>query len=394
MPQVVPEFAKAGLAVLAGYGIKRLGWVTEDDGKALAKLLINVLIPSLLVVTFWTQNQKNGTPIPVLETFVQPAICVGWACLLGLLPGWLFFGLRARNDRVKGVTPRYAPDRLGMTIACSLGWNIGMFGFPIIQQLFGAEGFKYIALFDIGNVILTYGVSYYVVVVYAPGESQFDCKRVLVRIFSARPLQAAFIGMIMSLTGLPVWQFAADWLEFVGKSNAPISLLILGVYLDFSKWRLQNAVHCMQVLVIRFAPSVLVFTGIALFRPKLLVNVEEVVTLLCFLMPCGLIVIPYSLEFGYDVHFVSMLVNVSMVASLILMTVALVVITAVQDRQGNVNFAGAWWIVLLVIGGLGGIAAAAVAFTNRRLQSSTPRRPVSDQGLELKTPFTQHEVKV
>src|SRR5690625_4631827 len=75
-------------------------------------------------------------------------------CLMLVAAGFLF--LKNENRSLKGMLLMMLP-----------GMNVGLFAFPLVEGIWGAEGIKYFALLDSGNAIIIFGLTYLIGSFYA-----------------------------------------------------------------------------------------------------------------------------------------------------------------------------------------------------------------------------------
>jgi predicted permease len=153
MADVNSPFLFALILIVLGYVLKRTNLLNERDGEGIAKLLINVTLPALILNTI--------TSIEIEPALVHlPVIALVYCFTLVLLP--LFF-FRKKNRALRG----------NLTL-CSVGFSIGLFAYPLIEGIFGAEGLKNIAMFDIGNGCINFGLYYIITIKFSPTETQVD----------------------------------------------------------------------------------------------------------------------------------------------------------------------------------------------------------------------------
>ena len=125
--------------ITIGFLLKKYGFVTEKDGKTISKFLMHTTFPALMIVS---TARVNLDP----ELFLIPLFCIGF-CGIMLTLAWFWFS-------------NYSTDLRGVLTMGAGTANVGLFGFPIIEGLFGKEALVYAVMFDIGNTIIAFGVVY------------------------------------------------------------------------------------------------------------------------------------------------------------------------------------------------------------------------------------------
>ncbi|GAE94888.1 transporter [Gracilibacillus boraciitolerans JCM 21714] len=133
------QFLISVVIILIGYLLKRNNLVKEKDGEAVARIVFNLTLPCLIVVTFSDISFSPSLFYLVIIAFV-----------FGLINGGLgLFIFRKHPNTTKGT--------FGMMVP---GLNIGLFAYPLVEGLFGFEGLQYFGMFDVGNAFIVFGLSY------------------------------------------------------------------------------------------------------------------------------------------------------------------------------------------------------------------------------------------
>lgn len=291
------QFVISFLIISLGYCLKKWNILKEKDGEAMARLIFNVTLPSLIIVTFHSITIDSSLMMLVVLGFVYGII----VAILGLF----IFRKEARRD--KGM--------LGMLIP---GFNIGLFAYPLVQGIWGEVGIKYFGMFDIGNAIITFGVSYLIGSYYAKEDVVLNFKHVAGKMGRSIPLMTYVIIFIINLTGLPLPGTVIDITSVISKANMPLSLLLLGIYLNFSfqksYWK-----GIGRVLGIRYGVGL--FFGLLGFFLLPVDDMFRYTVLIALILPMATSVLPYSVEFKYNQRFVGTAANLSILISFVLLWV-------------------------------------------------------------------------
>jgi hypothetical protein len=300
MADVNTTFFMSLILIAVGYLIKRLNILTEKDGESLARVILNVTLPALILY--------NISTIPLEATYaVLPVISFGYSCLLVLIPYYHF---------------RHEPRSVrGNMMFCSIGWNIGLFAYPMIQSIFGIVGFTYIAMFDMGNTLIIFGLSYIIAVMYSPTGAEVSGKIIAKKLVRLLPLMSFIIAVIINLSG---WRFPDFWATILGdvsNANGPLVLILLGIYLNFSFER-KDWQYIGKILAIRYVVGFL--TGLLFFIILPFNLLAKLMVFVGFVMPIGMAVVPYSVQYEYNRKLTGTLVNFSVVISFGLMWLLLV----------------------------------------------------------------------
>ncbi|MED4052626.1 AEC family transporter [Niallia taxi] len=291
------QFVISFLIIALGYCLKKWNILKEKDGEAMARLIFNVTLPSLIIVTFHSITIDSSLMMLVVLGFVYGII----VAILGL------FIFRKEERRNKGM--------LGMLIP---GFNIGLFAYPLVQGIWGEVGIKYFGMFDIGNAIITFGVSYLIGSYYAKEDVVLNFKHVAGKMGRSIPLMTYVIIFIINLTGLSLPGTVIDITSVISKANMPLSLLLLGIYLNFSfqksYWK-----GIGRVLGIRYGVGLLF--GLLGFFLLPVDDMFRYTVLIALILPMATSVLPYSVEFKYNQRFVGTAANLSILISFVLLWV-------------------------------------------------------------------------
>ena len=289
-------FITLGIATM-GFLIKKFDFVTEKDGKSISKFLMHTTFPALMIVSTIRIDFK-----PAL--FFSPLLCIALGVIMTLI-GWFWFA--KYPDRIRGM----------LTMACG-GLNVGLFAFPIIEGIWGREGLVYVAMFDIGNTIITFGLVYSVGSYFAVKEegASVEFKKVLRKVLQLPPLQAMFIGLTINALDIELPTVAYDFLDVLAKANKPLVLLLMGIYMSFALEKSQVWAVA-KVLAIRYGCGLLAVVLLYTFVPE--PSMFRNVLIVCVILPIGMTILPFADELNYDSRIAGVLVNVSLIISFLLM---------------------------------------------------------------------------
>lgn len=284
------------LAVIAaGYAVKKMGFITEKEGKIISKFLMHTTFPALLLVS--TINIKLEPKL-----FLIPLITFIYGSIL-LVIAWFVFKKYPNN--IRGL--------LTMSVG---GFNTGLFAFPIIESIWGRDALVYAIMFDIGNTFIVFGLTYTIGNYFSErGSEGVDFKAILRKIVRLMPLQGLVLGLIINALSIPVAPIVMSFLDVLAKGNKPIVLLLMGIYLSFEldkkqMWALS------QVLILRYSMGLIAVVCIYYCIPPSLLRS---ILIICVVLPIGLVLLPFSDELNYDSRMAGLLVNMSLLISFGLM---------------------------------------------------------------------------
>ncbi|WP_175639480.1 AEC family transporter [Metabacillus schmidteae] len=289
------QFLYCVLIISLGYILKRGNIIKEKDGEGLSRIIFNLTLPSLIIVTFSDITLEPSLFLLILAGF-----------LYGILIGFLgLFVFRKKKKNVKGM--------LGMMVP---GLNIGLFAYPLVEVIFGKEGITYFGMFDVGNAFIVFGLSYLIGSFYSNEEVKMDFKTIVSKMTKSIPLMTYILVVIINLVGLTLPSVIVDVAGIISGANMPLSLLLLGIYLNFSFDR-SYVKLMLQYLGLRYGAGLLI--GILCFFLLPFDDMFKYTLLLGFLLPTSMSVLPYSVEFEYNQKFVGTLSNLTIIISFILL---------------------------------------------------------------------------
>lgn len=282
--------------ILTGYLLTRLKVLTLELGKDISRLIVNVTLPAVILNTL-VEMQLS----PALLFF--PLICI--AASLVILPfAALFFKKLPRDDR-------------GNAYLTVLGYNIGLFAYPLIEGLYGKKGLTGIAMFDVGNAFVAFGLLYLVAKNFSPqGNSKITPMRIVKTLISSIPFMSYLLGLSLNISGLAFPFVISDAIALIARANNALVLLVLGMTLRFS-FPAKTARLFIRTLAVRYGMGLIL--GLAAFFLLPLELFYRRILLIGLLLPAPLIIIPYAAENELDMEFAGTYANASVVISFALM---------------------------------------------------------------------------
>jgi malate permease and related proteins len=122
-----------------GYLIKRMDYISEKEGKVLSTFMMHTTFPALMLVsTIRMKLEVSLSFIPLASLFFGSTL---------LVIAWLVF-------------KKYDFKWRGLLIMGAGGFNTGLFGFPLIEGIWGRDALMYAIMYDIGNLVVVFGLVY------------------------------------------------------------------------------------------------------------------------------------------------------------------------------------------------------------------------------------------
>ncbi len=283
------------LIVALGYLLKRLGILRENDGATLSKIILNVTLPAVVL--------RTVTKIALTPTLLLlPALSVVYTAFI-IVVGLTVF--RRSENRAKGLS-----------LMSIIGFNTGLFAFPIVHAVWGQVGLQYIAIFDLANSFMFFGVNYMIADYYSkrddPNRRPVSVTYILANLVRSVPLLSYIVALALALASVQLPDFLNGLLDIPARANSLLVLLLLGVYFRPTIDR-SHAAQMAKLLLIRYGIGAAV--GLLLYLLLPLPHLVRVIMATALILPVGLTVVPFSAEFRLDYRFASVMVNVTMVVS-------------------------------------------------------------------------------
>ncbi|UCC18992.1 MAG: AEC family transporter [Promethearchaeota archaeon] len=285
--------------IVIGYILKKLNIISEENGKFIAKLVFNVTLPALILSVI---SSIEITPSLGLITLISILYCIP-IIILALI-----------------LFKNYPKDIKGLINMAVIGFNVGHFAYPLIQGIWNDEGLKYIAMFDIGNAIVIFVICYILGLVYSPKNDFQDkkelAKDIILKLLKSAPLMSYIIAIILNILNIQFAPFVSDLLDILSRANMALTLLLLGIFLNFkferSQWK-----NVSIVLIIRYSFGLVIGLLLFFFLPFDLLY--RGILAIALILPIGLAIIPFTVEFSYNERVAGMITNLTIIISFVLM---------------------------------------------------------------------------
>ena len=289
MGQVNLAFITTLAFIFTGFLLKSGGIIKEQEGKILSRLLMHTTFPALMIVSTIHIDLN-------FRLFLIPLFAIGISAIMLTIAFFLF---KKEKNSIRGV----------LTMG-SGGWNVGLFGFPLIESIWGAKALLCAIMYDIGNTFLAFGVLYPIGNHFSDVTSRGKLN-MLKKVLLLPPVLGMIMGLTLNASNIPLPIILEEVLTTLAKANKPLVLLLLGIYLSFNLDKNQfNGI--LKVLSIRYGIGLLTILAIYLLLPKSLMSS---VLIALVILPVGMSVLLFSDELGFDAKIAGTLANLSLLLS-------------------------------------------------------------------------------
>ena len=284
------------LLIALGYLLKRINFIKSADSQVLSTLVLNVTLPSLVIVNLNSANLD-------LSFSILPIMMLIYGILAKVIMVALF---RKYDNHVKGS--------VGM-MAASL--NIGLFAYPLVETIWPENGMIYFGMADIGGAIIMFGVTYFVGSYYSEGSDQFNFKFLGKKLISSVSLVTYIVMFILNMANIHLPKASIDFFTIISKANMPLSMILLGIMLSF-RIEKQFLPIAVKYLIVHYGLGCIAGLLVHFFLPTS-DDMIKTTLLITWLLPVGVAIIPYSIQFKYKtLPLVGMVTNISIVISIII----------------------------------------------------------------------------
>ena len=293
--------------IVIGYLIKKVNIITEENGNIIAKIIFNITLPAVIL-------KITSTLTFELSLILLPIVNITFGLLMAGI-GFIYFRKKPNNLK-------------GLLLMAIIGFNVAHFSFPLVEGIWGEQGMQYIALIDAGNAFTIFVLCYFIGSLFSPKnqlEGKVDLKIILKKLVRSAPLLSYIIAMIINFSGITLPFFIYDALDIFARANTALSLLLLGIFLNF-KFEKAEWLNILKVLILRYFIGLAVGLLLFFLLPPQFDQLFRIILAISLILPLGLAVIPFSVEFDYDKKLITFIVNLSIIISFILIWMLIIIL--------------------------------------------------------------------
>ncbi|WP_367122018.1 AEC family transporter [Staphylococcus capitis subsp. urealyticus] len=293
------QFVMIILLIALGYFLKRINYLKATDSQVLSTLVLNVTLPSLVIVNLNSADLN-------MSFSILPIMMIVYGIVAKIIVIWFF---RKYSNQMRGS--------VGMMTG---SMNIGLFAYPLVNAIWPEKGMVYFGMADIGGAMIMFGLTYFVGSYFSEGGDQFNFKFLGKKLIQSVPLVTYIVMFTLNMSNIHIWKPAIDFFSILSKANMPLSMILLGVMLSFSIDREYLPVT-IKYLCLHYGLAIVAGTLVHFF---LSVSDPMIKTtlLITWLLPVGVAIIPYSIQFKYKtLPFVGMVTNLTIIISIVILYV-------------------------------------------------------------------------
>jgi predicted permease len=312
-PTLLAAVAPVFLVILAGYAIRRAGWLTEEADGSMMRVVVNLLFPCLIL-----DNILGNPAVEHLSNVLLAPLVGAFTALLG-------FGLCWLVAPVFGVRDPLARRTFAFTVGL---YNYGYIALPLIQKLFPPETVGILLVHNVGVETALWTAGLALISGGQAGSEKSRWRRIL-----NVPTVAILTALTLHFLGARWWMpgVVLSAVHGIGAAAIPMGLILTG------------ATFCDQVRFLSWKGSMADSLGAALLRlgvlPTLMlclarwlpcpVELRHVMVVQAA-MPCAVVPVLLAKHYGGDA---------ALALRIILVTSVLGLLTIPMWLQ-----VGMWWV--------------------------------------------------
>lgn len=194
-----------------GVILRRINFFNQDDANILIKLVFYVSLPALILKTIPNVSIS-------LNFLVLPLIAV-FTIVLMFITSILVLNLLDLETKTAGVF-------IIGTMILNLGFNV-----PFVLAAYGDDGFARASFLDIGNILLTLSLTYYLAQRYG-SSSETPPPLINKKLLTSPPLIALIIAISFNFTQITFDPIIIDVLELLSALLTPLLMISIGIYFN------------------------------------------------------------------------------------------------------------------------------------------------------------------
>jgi hypothetical protein len=235
---------------------------------------------------------------------ILPIMMIAYGIIAKIIVVWFFLKY---DNHVRGAT--------GMMMA---SLNIGLFAYPLVEAIWPESGMIYFGMADIGGAIIMFGVTYFVGSYFSSGGDSFDFKYLGKNLLRSVPLMTYIIMFILNMANIHFPKPVIDFFTVLSGANMPLSMILLGLMLNFSIDRRFLPI-ALKYIGIHYGLGIIAGLLVHFFLP-VSDNMVKTTLQVAWLLPVGVAIIPYSIQFKYKtLPLVGMVTNLTIVISIVIL---------------------------------------------------------------------------
>lgn len=288
--------------IALGFVLKRVGLFSLDDSGLLSKLVLKITLPMAIISNFRGLELNRSYLLAIGVGFGVHIVAIAVVLLL---------------------TRKKSPAHKAFYIINTSGYNIGLCTLPYMSSFFASDAVALVCMFDVGNAIMCFGITFTIAMMIAKGKEGINGKEILKTLFSSMPF-VTYLVMILLCAGNiqlpePVYTVAG----MIGQANAFLAMLLIGILFEpkINKSELRDMTG---VFLLRMALGIAFALLIYYFLPVPLMY-RQILAIIVF-SPILSVAPIYTERCGYNRSVAAVLNSFMLPFSMVVMTILLILL--------------------------------------------------------------------
>lgn len=299
MYEIILQSISLFFMIFLGFVMKRVGILKKADGTMLARIIMNVTLPAVIIVNFMDLKINKSLllfTVVALVWFVVQLVST-------------YFYSR-KKDKLSKALFMYGAS----------GFNIGNFTLPFVQSV-APLGIPLISMFDVGNNLLLSGGNKIIIDQVIGHSTKIKLKQIVLQLAKSVPFTCYLVMFLFRYYAIDLPDFVMTLTKPVASSNIFLSMFMIGLYLEFRLPK-DSIKEVIAVLCLRYGIGFSVI-GLLFFLP--LDDLTKSMLSLLALTPIPLFSIMFAVGSGVKEEVLGFAASISFLLSLPLMTLVLLI---------------------------------------------------------------------
>ena len=288
--------------IALGFTLKKIGLFSLNDSGTLSKLVLKITLPMAIVNNFRSLELNSSYLVAILLGFAVHFVVIGVVLVL---------------------TKHKPSEQRAFYIINSAGYNIGLCTLPYMSGFFAADAVALLCMFDVGNAIMCFGITYAIAMTVAKGTSGISKKEVLKTLFSSMPFVTYLVMILLCAVKIqlpdPVYTVAG----MIGQANTFLAMFLIGILFE-PKINRSELKDMAGVFAVRMGTGIAFSLCIYHFLPVPLMY-RQILSIIVF-SPILSVAPIYTERCGYNRSVAAVLNSLMLPFSMVVMTILLILL--------------------------------------------------------------------
>lgn len=288
--------------IALGFVLKRIGLFSLDDSTLLSKIVLKITLPMSIISNFKAIELSSSFLIAIAIGFAVNFFAIGLVLLL---------------------TRKNPPEQRAFFIINTAGYNIGLCTLPYMSSFFAAEAVALVCMFDVGNAIMCFGITFAIATMVSKGKGNINKKEIVKTLFSSMPFVTYLVMIILCALSIQLPEPVYTVAGMIGQANAFVAMLLIGILFE-PKIERSELKDMGTVFVLRMFIGTVFALGIYHLLPLPLMY-RQILAVVVF-SPILSVAPIYTERCGYNRSVAAVLNSLMLPYSMVVMTVLLMIL--------------------------------------------------------------------